>query len=129
MSGSHAIRCEGNTIYFRVRGDVDVSDIQNLFDLGDRLAAQYGLFWVLLYAQEMTTISTEARRLAVKNPSIGSLGGGAVVGANLATRTILTLINRAMNLLGGSHVRSAFVQTEEEAKAWIAAQQRAPHSV
>ena len=63
MSGSHAIRSEGNTIYFRVRGTIDEADIQILIDLGDSLAAQHGQFWVLVYAQEMTTITTEARRL------------------------------------------------------------------
>lgn len=128
MSGSHDIRCEGNTIYFRVRGNVDVSDVQVLFEHGTRLAAQYGQFWVLVYAQEMTTISTEARRTAVKNPNLKCLGGGAVVGANLANRTILTLINRAMNLLGGVRVKSAFVQTEEEAKAWLSEQRAKPAS-
>lgn len=126
MSGSHAIRSEGNTIYFRVRGTIDEADIQILIDLGDSLAAQHGQFWVLVYAQEMTTITTEARRLAVKNPNLSNLAGGAVVGASLATRTIFTLINRAMNLLGGIHVRSTFVQSEEEAKAWLAGQQPKP---
>ena len=123
MSDSHAIRCERNIIYFRVRGCIDESDSQNLIDLGNVLAEQYGQFWILLYAQEMTTISTEARRLAVKNPNLSRLGGWAIVDANLQNRTILTLIHRAMNLLGGAHVRATFVQTEAEAKAWLAAQQ------
>lgn len=126
MPGSHAIRCEGNTVYFRVRGCIDESDIQTIIDLGDHLGAQYGQFWILLYAQEMTTITTEARRLAVNSPNLRNLGGGAIIGASLANRTILTLINRAMNLLGGAHVRSTFVQTEAEAKDWLAAQQPTP---
>lgn len=123
MSGSHAIRCEGNTIYFRVRGAIDESDIQLLIDLGNDLAEQHGQYWFLVYAHEMTTITSEARRLAVKNPRLASLGGGAVIGASLATRTIFTLIARAMNLLIGNQIRSTFVQTEAEAKAWLLDQQ------
>lgn len=123
MPGSHAIRCEGNTIYLRVRGAVEVSDIQILIDLGSGLAEQHGQYWILVYAHEMTTISSEARRLAVKNPRLYDFAGGAVVGASLATRTILTLIGRAMNLLGGIHVRFTFVQTESEARAWLLEQQ------
>lgn len=123
MPGSHTIRCEGNTIYLRIRGAIEESDIALLIDLGNGLAEHHGQYWLLVYAHEMTTIASEARRLAVKNPLLHNFGGGAVVGANLATRTILTLIARAMNLLGGHHVRFTFVPTEAEAKTWLLAQQ------
>lgn len=119
MALGHKLTAEHSFLSFVVQGEVREVDIQKLIDAGRVLAQKRHRFWILADVTHMTGFSTDARRAAAQNPYGDQFHGAAVVGATTFTRTLITLVTRAMILLGRSHVDVRFFPSIEAGTQWI----------
>lgn len=107
---------------FEPCGPVGEADVRALIERGDEIAQRAGTsggYWVLVNVQHMGAVDPKARRLAATNPGVKRFRGGAICGANLVTRALITLIVRGMAMLGHSHVDMRFFDSAAEAWAWL----------
>lgn len=125
-SGAHHIRFEPPDVcHITIEGDVSTADTLAMF-------AEFNQFlqmsrWLLLIV-DMTragTLSVEARRVAMEmSPRVQ---GTAIVGASGRLAVVLSLLNKAFNLLRHrrAHMqRIGFFDSETQARAWVAERRR-----
>jgi len=121
------IRVEEGVLVFEPCGPVGEADVRALIERGDEIAQRAGSnggYWVLVNVQHMGAVDPKARRLAATNPGVKRFRGGAIYGASLVTRALITLIVRGMAILGHTHVDLRFFDSAGEAWAWIRGQQK-----
>jgi hypothetical protein len=119
-AGGHVIRFEPpDLIYAILDGDVSGTDVVTSMEAVNRFAE--GKRWVLCIA-DMTraaSLMRAARRLAMSLTPVYL--GTAIIGASPQMRLVGSMLNRARNvLLRGREIPIEFVDTEEEARAWVA---------
>lgn len=122
MSDRHHIKVEDGFIHIVINGIIQAADISKLTEIGNRIAQEKHHYWILMDATGMTGFAMDARRRAALNPSGQNFQGAAVFGASLLAKTLITLVTRALLLLGQTHIRVQFVDSVEEGRQWIAEQ-------
>jgi hypothetical protein len=114
---------EGDTVVLIINGIVDGEHLEVTHPRSVAAARQYGYAMTLIDARKATAMSASARRTAAAlNRSDPILSASAIFGANLLTRTLATLLWRAVALLTAQKSDLAFFETEAEARAWLAQQ-------
>jgi hypothetical protein len=117
--GAHTVSVEDGTIHHRYVGDVSKDEMVEMVRLAEQLLEREGAVFTLNDIRAIGHISPEARRYATDWMRNHRFDGAAIYGANLVTRTVVTLLLRAINLLRPMPFESIFCGTEQEARAWI----------
>lgn len=121
LMGRHLLRGEGDILFVRFRGPVDVQEMQLLFAFMVRMQAQTPVIFHLYDGTQAGLTSPEARRWAAENMSgVHRAAGIACYGVNAVVRAIAQLHTRAIALFSKQpDVPMVFFATEVEARAWI----------
>lgn len=121
--GPHRIVCGPDLYFAEFVGDLRAEHMPELNAVGNRYVRQNGYKLILVDATRAGTMTPEARRMNIdnlrKNPGLSAT---AVFGTSMVTRTMVTLLFKAMDLLSGREATVAFFKTEAEARAWLDAQ-------
>jgi hypothetical protein len=126
--GAHTIVIEGDMLITCLRGDFTAEETVAYLRLVEQVLAEHGRFFMLVDMNRADTIPPETRRISAEFGRKHPPTGMAVWGSNVAVRVLLTLILRTISFFQKDAVPIAFVASEHEARAWVAAQRslRAP---
>lgn len=122
----HSLRREEDLVIFEADGVILEADVAATLQLTTVILKTHPRYWVLVDTRKLTGVEAAARRLAATSPANKHLGGVALFGSSLLMRTLITLIVRAMAMVGHSHVVTRFFETEAEARTWLAEQRTPP---
>jgi hypothetical protein len=115
--GSHQYRLEDDTLVLRTAGELSLEQAQWLMATLTKLVNTYGYSLLIGDASSGVTIPPNVRRWLAEwhkdNPS--TAGTAIIIGASLMVRTLVTMINHAVRLLGRPTGDLVFVQDEAEA--------------
>lgn len=118
--GPHRIVCGPDMYFAEFVGDLRLEHMPEVNAVGNRYVRRNGYKLILVDASRAGTMTPEARRMNVenlrKNPGLSAT---AIFGTSMVTRTIVTLLFKAMDLLSGREAAVAFFKTEAEARAWL----------
>jgi hypothetical protein len=122
----HVIRREpGGIVRVTLGSEITEADIQPLVDVVVPDQAERGSLALILDFTRMGTMSPSVRK-AGAHVDLSAYGSVAIVGASYRMSVLIKLIQRAFALLSSRPVQpTGYFATEAEARAWIAAQQRA----
>jgi hypothetical protein len=125
--GDHLFRVyEPDVFFMRLRGDIGALDVIQMLTECDRIAADRPpLFWVN-DAAELGDIPVEARTIASKAHTDASVAAYIIFGAKFNQRLAATLLVKSAAFFRrpGGDVPVVFLDTEADARAWIAAHRR-----
>jgi hypothetical protein len=124
LIGSHMIRDEGNIAVVIFNGSVTAEDMQRIFSVVETIIERHGRYGTLVNACSMGRVTPGARQVIGQWPRSSLSFGISVFGASLVTRTVMTLVIRALHLVGRGPVAGEFFKTEAEARAWITARSK-----
>lgn len=126
--GAHTIVIDGDTIIMHVCGDFTAEETVAYLRLVEQVLAEHGRYFMLIDMSRADTIPPETRRISAEFGRKHPTAGMAVWGSNVAVRVLFTLILRTISLFQKDPIPIAFVASEQEARAWVAAQRslRAP---
>ena len=127
--GPHRHRFEPPDIYYScIHGDVSGPDMLTQIHALKAISERVGqsVFW-LSDVRKMSALTPEARQATAKVSKSTdvrvALRGSAIFGAAFTTRVLVTLMVRAVRALNPDKLRPlAFVETEAEARAFLAVQ-------
>jgi hypothetical protein len=124
--GRHRLEVVDDVVLWVAHGPCDVDDLRQVIAVGEELAARYGRYYSLIDAREGITITPAARRYSAEweRARGGSKAYTVIFGASTFLRTLVTLINRAAELILSRSPEIVFVATEAEARAHIAADRK-----
>lgn len=124
LIGSHMVREEGDIAVLIFNGNVTAEDMQRIFSVVERIIERHGRYGTLVNASSMGRVTPGARQVVGQWPRTSLTFGTSVFGASFVTRTVMTLVIRAMQLVGRGPIASEFFKTEAEARAWITARSK-----
>ncbi len=125
--GAHAIRAEPPDIFFlRIEGDMTGPEMERVLEEYDRFVAVHGRGFWLSDGSKMGDLSVEARKLAARVRPAAGLAAAVVFGTSFRQRLMATLLVKTAALFRSPAevIPVVFVQTEQEARAWIDGQRR-----
>ena len=122
--GTHTVYIEECVVHSRYAGDLSRDEMQAVLELADQVLQRDGAVFTLNDVRGIRHITPDARRYAADWMRHHRFDGAAIYGANLPTRTLVTLLLRAINLLRSVPFESIFCATEQEARAWIDAKRK-----
>ncbi|MFY2561546.1 STAS/SEC14 domain-containing protein [Corallococcus terminator] len=103
-------------------GVFDLKLIQALCGVGRELMVVQSRLYLFCDARRGSSISPEARKALSETPEVMPYEGIVIFGASFALRTMASMLGRPSGLLGRSQGASfGMVDTEEEARSWVAA--------
>lgn len=106
-------------VHLRFAGDVSRDHIVEIVRPVEQVLERDGAVLTLNDVRGIGHISPEARRYAAHWMRGHRFDGTAMYRANLFTRTVVTLLLRAINLLRPMPLESIFCATEQEAQDWL----------
>jgi hypothetical protein len=110
-----------DVVHVATVGDVSGEEMSALLREMGRLAAGCGHFFLLNDVSKMGTLTPEGRKRATEEVDALALRGIAVYGAAFSQRVVATLMARLLNMFARASDRPiAIVETEAQARAWIA---------
>lgn len=121
VMGRHLLRRDGDILFVRFRGAVDIGEMQLLFAAMVQMQEKNPVVFHLYDGSQAGLTTPEARRWAAENmTSTHRAAGIACYGVNAVVRAIAQLHTRAIALLHRQvAVPMVFFATEAEARAWI----------
>lgn len=123
--GTHSVRIERETVLIRWIGAPELEDMLQLSDRLTSVIAEHKQIFIVHDMRRSGLPSTETRQWIAKWLRDQPIAGIATFGANPAVRVLQTLITRAADLVGRkSAIPTAYVSSEAEALAWVAARRR-----
>ena len=124
------MREEGDTIVLILHGLVNSEHIEVTHPRSVAVAQRYGYALTMIDARDATSMSAQARRTSADlNRRQPLRSANAIFGANLITRTVATLLWRAVSLISTQRADLAFFATESEALAWLDLQRLKLHAL
>jgi hypothetical protein len=128
--GSHQYRLEDDTLVLRTGGELSLEQAQWLMTTLTKLVNTYGYSLLIGDASGGVTIPPHVRRWLAEwhkdNPS--TAGTAIIIGASLMVRTLVTMINHAVRLLGRPTGDLVFVHDEAEARKLLPSRRALWHS-
>ncbi|MBL9007847.1 MAG: STAS/SEC14 domain-containing protein [Myxococcales bacterium] len=122
----HIQRREDDLIVFEADGVIEEADVEATLQISADILRTHPQYWILVDLRKLTGVEATARRRAATSPQNKQLAGVAAFGASTLMRSLITLIVRAMVMLGHSQLVMRFFETEAEARAWLAEQRTPP---
>lgn len=123
--GKQYVRIEPEIVYVRLRDSYEAHEVRSLTALLEQINAEQGVLYILGDIRELRWFASDARHDSADWMRRTHIGAMAVVGAGQHIRAIVSLVLRAAILLGGARYPLRFIQTEEEARAWLIAERSA----
>jgi hypothetical protein len=121
--GRHATYLEHpDVIFMRLAGPVTQEEAAEINVFHRAWGQQYPRVFYLLDLRELEAIDPEGRKEASRTVRMLPLAGVAAYGAPIKARVLAKLVFTAMNLFKASTAERfpiEFVDTEDEARAWI----------
>ncbi len=125
--GKHRITVEDSILIGAISSPWTRAEMQEYFALVLDVYKRRGPVYLMTIIKPGYALSPEARKYIAEwgkqHPDV--VVGNIVVGASLAIRAVLRLAQAAVNLLSPSRIELTLVDTEEQARAWIAHDQEA----
>lgn len=116
--GKQYARVDGDVIWLRSVGALELDELVQIFALGYGVGERYGYILFLGDARYASPPTAEARRYQLEQNKRRSFPSHtAIYGASLVVRTMVTLTQRAMELLTGEPPPLSFVKDEAAARA------------
>ncbi len=111
---------EPDVLYSRGEGSTDAESIRAFNRLAEELARKHGRMYLIADMSKATGMDPQARKASSEYTGGRSPFEGMVVcGASFTMRTVVNMMLRAGQLLGRES-NLHFVETEADARAWIA---------
>jgi hypothetical protein len=114
------LQIRGDTFLAIVSGPLVGPLADEMLQQLEQILDKHPYYFVIANVSAMTGIPSETRARAGRWPYTDRCGGNAIVGAGLVVRTLVTMVARAVALVGKRVVPVAFFATEQEAWIWIA---------
>ena len=115
--GTHYLRIDGDVIWMIQLGKLELRDAVEMFKLGYQLQDKYGCMLILGNARDALPATAEARRYQVDQIKVRNVPSHtAVYGANMVLSTMLTLTQRATELITGKPPPLSFCKDEAAAR-------------
>lgn len=124
QQGKHWLRRDGDAVFWRVLGDIDLDEMHGYLLLGERVIAEHGRTFLLMDTAHARSVSAEARRFQAEwlRTHDASRGRTVLYGASVMLRALMLLIVRTSQIFAKQTPRIDVVASEREALAWLAAQ-------
>lgn len=122
--GPHWVSRERDLHLIKLHGALSQEEAETFHGCVAQTLARYGSAYVLVDSSQAGSILPQTRRWIAEWNTAHQVSGVAIYGSSLVVRTVLTLVLNASALLRSQAVPSAFLQTETEARAWIATLRR-----
>ena len=115
--GKHLCRIEGDLVWLRAYGLMDVPDVAVLIEICFGVCKRYGYALVLIDSTHLSGITSAARRLqADRSKELFAPTHTATYGAGIVIRTLLIMIHRAHSLITGKERLLSFCADEAGAR-------------
>jgi hypothetical protein len=117
---------EPDTVRLVTVGVYDMKLLEESNALVRELKNRFPTLYLISDSRQGTGMSADVRKALGENPDLMPYAGSVMFGTSFAMRTMVNMMIRAQELLGvKGGIPFAMVATEEEAKAWVAAQREA----
>lgn len=128
--GPHRVSFEApDLVRLVIVGPLDMKLLRDVDALAHELQERYPVLYLVLDARQCTGFTAEVRKHVGEDPKGTPFAGVVMFGASFAMRTLATSMNHAAQLLRhGGHKPFALVESEAEAKTWVAGQREAAAS-
>ncbi len=121
--GSHLMGEEADLSIIILHGVVESEHLAAMHPRSVAMFRRHGYALTLIDATDAKSMTQEARRLGAElNRKSPMLSATAIYGASLFTRTLATLLWRAVSLMANGTFELAFYKTEQDARIWLGAQ-------
>jgi hypothetical protein len=117
--GSHDVRLSGDVVVGKLRDSFTVEHARDYFAFLQGVQDKIGPFFILTDISELKGMDASARRWMTDQSQEFKCRGAAMYGASLTSRTVITLLLRALALFRPSIVPMTFTKNEQEAQAWL----------
>jgi len=119
--GKQRYRVEEDVVYWELVGEVTAADVHAISDVVVAVHRQHGIAYVICDATRPTEFSPEARLAMRQRHQSGRavVAPSVVVGGSAVHRLLLTLVVRAIGLLGRKPPLVEFVATMSAAEQWL----------
>ncbi len=118
----HLMRQEGDIVFIRPVGELSIEAGHRLIELLRQVKQNHGCCFILSNLEQAGAIPPETRRLLIEYGIKHRPDAIALCCAGLLARTMNALLFGAMNLLGNWKQNTMQFGTEQEGRAWIAAE-------
>lgn len=121
--GTHRFYVEGDVIFTELHGDFGRDEIHLLWDLVVRVEQEHGHVFRVFDARDGLSMTPEARQyINDRKKEHAPRGPDVIVGANIAMRTLVTLIQHAARLLKLKQAPVLFLRSLDEVPPALEAQ-------
>jgi hypothetical protein len=110
-----------STVRLLFAGDIEEEHARRVIDAIRRTTSERP-FAILLETPGLKSVTPSARKAFADGFKAMPLVGAAFVGASIRTRAIATFVITAINVFRDTKMTVVFSETEDDARAWIAAQ-------
>lgn len=117
--GPHLVEIDGDLVVCRNHGDFTLEHMKEVCALFAELLTQHGRLFSISDATKGADFKADARRYAAEWSKDHQVTGTVVFGTSTIARVTLTLMIRATAVLTRKPRPLAFVETEEQARAWV----------
>lgn len=121
MLRSHQGVFEQDLVLFRVRGDYELSDAQQVGDVLVQHMARWARIFILIDQAQAGAIPPESRRFLAEWNKQYTLGGVANFGGSTTARVVATLLMNAYRLIRPAGAPMIHADSEADARVWVAA--------
>lgn len=119
--GRHSFRAEGDVVYIKYVAAVTLDEIQQLTALTQPTILAAASLYLVYDVSEAGLMTPEARRYVAEQSKSLQITALVIHGATLFTRAAIALVMAAVRLLGKDVPLMVYVDSERDARAWIAA--------
>ena len=110
---------EGDVVFSITESATSLETAKSVLAVCAQVLAKHKRLFMLTDVSNGFNVSAEVRRYQAEWGSKHQITGSALFGAGAVTRGMVTLIHRAMALVGKTTFPLGFFATEAEARAWI----------
>lgn len=128
-AGAHFMRVEQpDILLLRLHGPVELEDFRLFHQAMEEIRPPTRLY-LLRDARNGGFVTPGARAYIARNSIIERIEAVVTFGASLQTRTVMTMMNRAMRTFHGREPEIIFTNDEAEARRWIHTHRSQNHAI
>lgn len=117
--GPHRLEYEPpDVVHVHYVGEVELEHFKVVDEALRRIQAPLRAY-LLRDGRQGGAMSAETRAYMAKHIDPSTIAATITYGSSFHTRTVMQMLNKAMVLLHDKHTNALFLDTEEEARAWI----------
>ena len=129
MIGSHEVSLEGtDLLHVRCIGEMSARDVEQITAWAQARISQLAGSYMIVDLRKSAGMAKEARRRVADWLRDHHLAAVVNYGASTVSRAFSNLAIRALRALHGYDVENVFVESEDEARAWIARHRAQPRA-